>query len=93
MKVAVEIVIAGRNPVELPAHALFERLDFGDWRVRDGGERHIALREVNECGVGVIHEKRTAGAAFLPVWAEHEVIDDELAPAVEQFGQRFLATE
>jgi hypothetical protein len=39
-------------------------------------------------GVG---PERAAGATFVPVRAEHEVVDDELAAAGEQVRQRLLA--
>jgi hypothetical protein len=41
--------------------------------------------------VEVIGEQRAARAALLPVRAEHEVIDDQLALAAEQIGERLLA--
>jgi hypothetical protein len=41
--------------------------------------------------VEMIGQQRTARTAFFPVGAEHEVIDDQLALAAEQIGQRLLA--
>ena len=38
---------------------------------------------------GVRHH-RTARAALLPLRAEHEVVDDQLASAVEKISERFL---
>jgi hypothetical protein len=39
----------------------------------------------------VIHVKGAAWAAFLPLRAEHEVVDDELASPFEQVGESFIA--
>src|SRR5215510_11804950 len=41
--------------------------------------------------VVVVRPERAARAAFLPLRAEHEVIDEELISSAEQVGQRFLA--
>ena len=40
---------------------------------------------------GVIEFERAADAAFRPVGAEHEVLDDKLAASVEQVGEGDLA--
>jgi hypothetical protein len=40
--------------------------------------------------VKVIGQVRAALAALLPARAKHEVIDDQLAPAVEKTGERFF---
>src|SRR5262249_17796313 len=39
----------------------------------------------------MVGEKRAAWAAGLPAWAQHEMIDDQLTLAAEQFGKRLLA--
>jgi hypothetical protein len=39
--------------------------------------------------VKVIDDVGASGAAFLPARAEHEVIDDQLAAAVEKIGKSF----
>ena len=41
--------------------------------------------------VEMIGEERAARAAFLPAGTEHEVIDEQLAAAAEQVGERLLA--
>jgi hypothetical protein len=40
----------------------------------------------------MIHIEGAAGTAFVPLRTEHEVIDNELAPAVEEVGEGFLAS-
>ena len=52
----------------------------------------IALRQMNGGAVEMVGQERAARAALLPARTEHEVIDDQLAAAVEQVGQRLLAT-
>ena len=41
--------------------------------------------------VGVVHIEGAAGAALLPIGAEHEMVDDELALAVEEIGEANFA--
>jgi hypothetical protein len=41
--------------------------------------------------IGMVHHEGAAGAGFFPFRAEHEVVNDELAFAVEEIGERFLA--
>src|ERR1051326_6149827 len=38
----------------------------------------------------VVGKERTTRTAFVPIRPEHEVVNDQLAAAVEQFGQAFL---
>ena len=77
--------------MEVPAHALLECVDLRIRRARNHGERHIAMRQVNGHSVEVIGEIRTARAALRPSGTEHEVVDDELAAAVEQIGELLFA--
>jgi hypothetical protein len=52
---------------------------------------NVALRKMHECSVRMIHVEGAAGAGFFPFWTEHEVINDELALAVEEIRQCLLA--
>src|SRR5579883_334674 len=90
-EIALEVVPERRDPVEAPAHALPECLDAPHRRAGHGGEGHVAVREMDLRGIEVVGQKRAALAAFLPIGAEHEVIDDELAPAGEQIREGFGA--
>ena len=49
------------------------------------------MREMQSRTVEMIGEVGAARATFAPIGAEHEVIDDELAPPVEQIGERLFA--
>ncbi len=91
MIVEVEVAAERRHPFEVPAHAAFEFFDLRQRRARRDEKRHVALREMNHGAVEMIGQQRTARAAGFPVGAEHEVIDDQLALAAEQVGQRLLA--
>ena len=62
-------------------------------RCRPGGPRraqegHAALGEVEDGAAEMVGRERAAGAAFGLVRAEHEVVDDELGPSVEELGER-----
>jgi len=52
----------------------------------NGGEGDITLNEVPVDAVKAIRGHRTAGASFFPIRAEHEVVDSELAAAIEKLG-------
>ena len=91
VEVVVEVIAVRRHPFDAPAHALPERLGLRQWRARDHGVWHVVVREVNQRTHGVVEFERAADAAFRPVRAEHEVLDDELAAPVEQVGERLLA--
>ena len=45
---------------------------------------------MHQRAVGVVHIERTARAALLPVRTEHEVVDNQLAVAVEKLRERHL---
>src|SRR5258706_11270515 len=47
--------------------------------------------EVHDDVVEVVRPERAGRAALLPVGAEHEVIDDELALTREEIGERLLS--
>ena len=89
--VVVEVGAVGRDPLELPAHALLEGLDLGERRARDDDERDVVRVEVRQHAVDAVAEERAADAAFAPAGAEHEVVDDQLAAAVEEVGERLAA--
>src|SRR5215467_15437295 len=91
MVVIVEITSVGRNPIKLPSQALLEGFDFGQGRSGNRRKGNVALRKMHQCSVRMIHVERAAGAGFFPLRAEHEVINDELAFAVEEIGESSLA--
>jgi hypothetical protein len=47
--------------------------------------------EVRQGAVEVVAQERAPRTTRGPVWAEHEVVDDQLAAAVEELAQRFPA--
>ena len=89
--VVVEIRAVGRHPIELPAHAVLEGFDLGQRRAGYSRERDITLRKMHQRSVSVVYVAGAAGTPFLPLGTEHEVVDDQLASAVEEVGERFLA--
>src|SRR5205814_5523007 len=89
-EVDVEVIVRGGVPRQRPAHALSVRLDLGQRRAGHQGERHVARMEMG--GVtDLVDEHGTAVAAG--VWPaadarrEHEVIQHELAAALEEVAQ------
>src|SRR5262245_8091674 len=81
--VEVEVASARGHPAECPAHPLAIGLKLCDRRARDRDEADVVMLEMLPRAVDLIREQRAAGASLLPVGAEHEVIDDELAASVE----------
>jgi len=49
------------------------------------------MQQMRQRAVEVVGQERAAGAALVPVRSEHEVIDDQLAAAVEQVCERAAA--
>src|SRR5580704_10477908 len=47
---------------------------------------------MHQRAVRMVHVERATGATLLPIRTEHEVIDNELAFAIEEVGECFLAT-
>ena len=49
------------------------------------------MRQVNPRGIEVVGQERAGLASFFPVGSEHEMVDDQLAAAGEQIGERLRA--
>jgi hypothetical protein len=65
-------------------------LELLERRARDEHERRVAGVQV--CGMReVVDDERAAGAAGVLVRAEHEVVEEQLPPAVEEVGEPLLA--
>ena len=45
---------------------------------------------MRQSGVGMVHTEGATRAALLPIWAEHEVINNELTLALEEVGKSLL---
>src|SRR5471030_1033220 len=85
--VEVEVDARRRDPAESPAHALAVGLELLDRPARDHDERGVARCEVIMDAVEVVRPVGAAGAALVPVWSEHEMLDDQLPAPGEEFGQ------
>src|SRR6516165_5028361 len=60
------------------------------WPVLDKSTKSFPVLESRGAGAEVVDPERAVRAARVPLRREHEVVDDELATAVEQVGQRGL---
>src|ERR1700722_11568833 len=78
----------GRQPLERPSEPplIFHQLAVGSTRY--GHHGGIALIQMSDDGVEVVGPERAVWASRLPVWREHEVVDDELAAAGKEGRQR-----
>ncbi|MNH24152.1 hypothetical protein D3C79_840700 [compost metagenome] len=86
-EVLVEAAAVGRHPLEAPAHAFAEGLELLPGRPRHAEQGHVVVLEVLIGTVDMVGEEGAARATLLPAGAEHEVVDDQGAAAVEQIGQ------
>src|SRR5262245_15721799 len=89
--VGIEIAAERRHPFEVPAHATLESFNLGQRRPRHDDKRYVALRQLNDRTVEKLGEKRTVLTAGFATRTQHGVIDDQLAFAAEQIGERLFA--
>src|ERR1700692_1154661 len=88
--VIVEVPPERRHPRESPSHSFLESLNLRQGGARNRRQCHVALRQVNGRAVEGIRQERAARTTFLPSRTKHEVIHDQLAPAVKEIGQCLL---
>src|SRR5215469_8503481 len=92
MIVIVEIIVAGREPLEIPAHSLLKRFQLFARCPRDGYHGYISMIQMNSNPVKIISPERTTRAALVPIRRKHEVIHHELASALKQLSRGRLST-
>jgi hypothetical protein len=90
-EVEVEVALVAGGPVEAPAHPPAIGEQHLERRVRDADHRGVAGLEVREHAVEAVRGRRAGRTSRRVVRPEHEVVDDELRAAVEQFRQREFA--
>src|SRR5215471_7280223 len=93
MIVKVEIAVERGEPLEAPAHALFEGLDLLKRSPRNGHKAHIAVRQVNTGAVERVGPERALKTSFVIIGTEHKVIDDELAVFSKEIAKRLIAAQ
>src|SRR5438105_1525125 len=91
MIVKVEIAVARGEPLEAPAHTLFEGLDLLKRSPRNSHKAHIAVRQVQTGAVERVGPERAVQTPLVVIGTEHKVIDDELAVFPKEIGKRLLA--
>src|SRR5436190_12853989 len=89
-EVDVEFALERRVPRDGPTHGGPVGLDLGHRRSGDEREGRVAGMQVGEVA-DLVDEHGAAVAAGLLVRAEHEVVQEQLPPALEEIGQRGLA--
>src|SRR5215469_15147260 len=87
VEVVVEIVAERRQPRKGPSHSLLKRFDLLERRTRDNREGGVSRGQMDNTPGDIVHEVRTAFAAFLPLGVEHEVVDDELSVPPKEVAQ------
>src|SRR6202023_1497421 len=87
VEIVIEVGAIGRNPREFPAHALAYHFDLLDGRARNDRVGHIVIVEMSENALNVIDLEGAANALRLRAGTHHEVLDEELAAAIEELRQ------
>src|SRR6516165_3180553 len=59
--------------------------------MRYGDHRHVPMVQVDDRTVEAVGPTRTVRTSRIPVSMEHEMIDDQLTPAIEQLRQSLFA--
>ncbi len=72
----------------MPAHAGADGLDLGKGSTRDRDVSHVVVLEMHQRAVDVIDLERAADAGLELPGRQHEMLDDQLAAAREEFRQR-----
>src|SRR5580704_1512175 len=91
VEVEVEIAAEGRDPFEVPAHARLVRENLGERCARDGYDRHVVVGEVLSRSVDVLGLEGAAGTGGIPFGRVHQMMDNQLAAAVEEVWERLAA--
>ena len=90
VEVVVEVAAEGGVPGDGPAHPLPEWLDLGQRRPADEGQGGIPGVQVRQVA-DAVGQERAGRAALVRVRVEHEMVDQQLTPALEQLQQAGLA--
>jgi hypothetical protein len=67
-----------------------KRLDLGKWGPADKGEGGVPGVQVGQVA-DVVGQERAGRTALIPVRVEHEMVDQQLTPALEQIQEAGLA--
>src|SRR5262249_3201829 len=89
MVVEVEIAAVRRDPREAPAHALLVCADLAERRARHRGECHVTMLEMDRDTIEIVGPERAGRAALVPIWTEHEMINDQLGALLEEVDERY----
>src|SRR3712207_7371567 len=87
-EVVVEVGAVRGVPGHVPAPRRLPALQLGQRSARDHGVAGVAAVQVlEEAGRQLVGAGAAAGAALVPRRVEHEVVDDQLAAALEQVDE------
>ena len=89
-EVEVEVAGRGRDPRDAPTHAALVPLKLLERCLRDEEQRRVTGVQVRDDAVDRVGDRRVDRATGLVARAEHEVVDEQLGPPVEQLGERLL---
>src|SRR5262249_48304189 len=86
-EVVVEPVSARGDPREAPAEPVAIGGELLERRARDRDERDVPGLQVDDIRVEAVGPERATRAALVVLRPGHDVVEDELAPPVEELGE------
>src|SRR5262249_7136430 len=84
VEIVIEVGAIGGDPRKLPAHALAHHFDLLDGRARHDCVGDVVIVEVRQNAFNVVDLEGAADALRLGAGPHHEVLDDDLAAAMEE---------
>src|SRR4029434_5893527 len=91
VKVVVEVAAKRREPANAPSLFRLVRLEHGQRSPGHQHERRVALLEKRQIAQCVYPAGTARASVCVPRGVEHEVIDDQLAPTIEELLESLLA--
>src|SRR5262245_14239503 len=87
-EVEVEVAAERGRPRKRPPHSPLVRLQLLERCARHCPEHHVMIGQVHYGAVETVRDRRARGAPCRVVWAEHEVVDENLRAPSEEVRQR-----
>jgi hypothetical protein len=90
-EVAVEVAAGAGDPADAPAHPFPEGEELLERGAGDEQQSGVPGLQVRHLRAERVRDRRADGAARVVRRAEHEVVDEQLGPAVEEIGEALSA--
>jgi hypothetical protein len=88
VEVVIEVGLQRRHPPELPIHSLADCLNLSNRCPGNCDVRHVVVLHVDQEAADMVYLQGASRALPILMRTHHEVLDEELASALEKIGQR-----